>query len=183
MCETADHVDRVSNSTCFIQFPMKINNKITCRGATNLPVEVQDHTTLDYSFKAAIANTFPELPRAQCGSVVRWYMMLTCATSTAESHNSISEQAISLLKEIAAEIDKRWDPHCALLCTRFGLYGYPFEPEIFDFDFPNVSRQGPGSSVANVIRSSPTILPVTGLDIKRLSSIGGILNNKIRDFS
>ncbi|KMZ04446.1 baculoviral IAP repeat-containing protein 6 isoform X6 [Drosophila simulans] len=143
-------------------------------GATNLPAEVQVHTTLDYSFKAAIANTFPELPRAQCGSVVRWYMMLTCATSTAESHNSISEQAISLLKGIAAEIDKRWDPHCALLCTRFGLYGYPFEPEIFDFDFPNVSRQGPGSSVSNVIRSSPTILPVTGLDIKRLSSIDGV---------
>ncbi|XP_015009950.2 baculoviral IAP repeat-containing protein 6 isoform X4 [Drosophila erecta] len=145
-------------------------------GATNLPAEVQDHTTLDYSFKAAIANTFPELPRAQCGSVVRWYMMLTCATSTAESHNSISEQAISLLKDIAGEIEKRWDPHCALLSTRFGLYGYPFEPEIFDFDFPNVSRQGPGSSVAltNVIRSSSTILPVTGLDIKRLSSIDGV---------
>jgi len=148
------------------------------RGATNLPAEVQDHTTLDYSFKSAIANTFPELPRAQCGSVVRWYMMLTCATSTAQSHNSISELAINLLKDIAVEIDKRWDPHCALLATRFGLYGYPFEPEIFDFDFPNVSRQGPGSSVAltNVIRSSSTILPVTGLDIKRLSSIGCTLN-------
>ncbi|XP_037726370.1 baculoviral IAP repeat-containing protein 6 isoform X3 [Drosophila subpulchrella] len=145
-------------------------------GATNLPAEVQDHTTLDYSFKSAIANTFPELPRAQCGSVVRWYMMLTCATSTAQSHNSISELAINLLKDIAVEIDKRWDPHCALLATRFGLYGYPFEPEIFDFDFPNVSRQGPGSSVAltNVIRSSSTILPVTGLDIKRLSSIDGV---------
>lgn len=148
---------------------------LTSRGTTNLPAELQLHSTLDSSFKAAIANTFPELPRAQCGSVVRWYMMLTCATSTAESHNSISEQAIGLLKEIAGEIDKRWDPYCALLSTRFGLYGYPFEPEIFDFDFPNINRHGSSSSVAltNVIRSSATILPVTGLDIKRLSSIGG----------
>ncbi|XP_070137301.1 dual E2 ubiquitin-conjugating enzyme/E3 ubiquitin-protein ligase BIRC6 isoform X1 [Drosophila bipectinata] len=145
-------------------------------GTTNLPAELQLHTTLDSSFKAAIANTFPELPRAQCGSVVRWYMMLTCATSTAESHNSISEQAIALLKEIAGEMDKRWDPYCALLSTRFGLYGYPFEPEIFDFDFPNINRHGSSSSVAltNVIRSSATILPVTGLDIKRLSSIDGV---------
>ncbi|XP_070142867.1 dual E2 ubiquitin-conjugating enzyme/E3 ubiquitin-protein ligase BIRC6 isoform X3 [Drosophila kikkawai] len=145
-------------------------------GVTNLPAELQHHTTLDHSFKAAISNTFHELPRAQCGSVVRWYMMLTCATSTAESHNSISEQAIHMLKEISDEIDKRWDPYCALLSTRFGLYGFPFEPEIFDFDFPNINRHGSSSSVAltNVIRSSATILPVTGLDIKRLSSIDGV---------
>ncbi|XP_017867118.1 PREDICTED: baculoviral IAP repeat-containing protein 6 isoform X9 [Drosophila arizonae] len=145
-------------------------------GMANLPRELQKHSSLDVSIKTAISNTFHELPQAQCASVVRWYAMLTCATSTAESHNSISEYAINLLKEIATEIDKRWDPHCALLSTRFGLYGYPFEPEIFDFDFPNINRHGSSSSVAltNVIRSSATILPVTGLDIKRLSSIDGV---------
>ncbi|TDG43863.1 hypothetical protein AWZ03_009727 [Drosophila navojoa] len=145
-------------------------------GMANLPRELQKHASLDVSIKTAISNTFHELPQAQCASVVRWYAMLTCATSTAESHNSISEYAINLLKEITTEIDKRWDPHCALLSTRFGLYGYPFEPEIFDFDFPNINRHGSSSSVAltNVIRSSATILPVTGLDIKRLSSIDGV---------
>lgn len=144
------------------------------RGVANLPTELQKHATLDASIKTAITNTFHELPQARCGSAVRWYTMLTCATSTAESHNSISEYAINLLKDITSEIDKRWDPYCALLSTRFGLYGYPFEPEIFDFDFPNINRHGSSSSVAltNVIRSSATILPVTGLDIKRLSSIG-----------
>ncbi|XP_068153762.1 baculoviral IAP repeat-containing protein 6 isoform X3 [Drosophila tropicalis] len=149
---------------------------ILTEGVANLPVELQKHATLDTSMKTAIANTFHELPRAQCGSVVRWYTMLTCATSTAESHNSISEYAIGLLKDIANEIDKRWDPYCALLSTRFGLYGFPFEPEIFDFDFPNANRQGSSTPVAltNVIRSSATILPVTGLDIKRLSSIDGV---------
>ncbi|XP_064535866.1 baculoviral IAP repeat-containing protein 6 isoform X5 [Drosophila montana] len=145
-------------------------------GMANLPRELQKHASLDISIKTAITNTFHELPRAQCASVVRWYTMLTCATSTAESHNSISEYAINLLKDIASEIDKRWDPHCALLSTRFGLYGYPFEPEIFDFDFPNINRHGSSSAVAltSVIRSSATILPVTGLDIKRLSSIDGV---------
>ncbi|XP_015038690.2 baculoviral IAP repeat-containing protein 6 isoform X3 [Drosophila pseudoobscura] len=145
-------------------------------GVTNLPTELQLFTTLDYTIKEAITNTFHELPRAQTGSVVRWYTMLTCATSTAESNNSISEQAINLLKEIAGEIDKRWDPCCALLSTRFGLYGYPFEPEIFDFDFPNLNRHGISSPVAltNVIRSNSAILKVTALDIKRLSSIDGV---------
>ncbi|KAH8417362.1 hypothetical protein KR222_009764, partial [Zaprionus bogoriensis] len=145
-------------------------------GVANLPVELQKHATLDASIKTAITNTFHELPQARCGSAVRWYTMLTCATSTAESHNSISEYAINLLKDITSEIDKRWDPYCALLTTRFGLYGYPFEPEIFDFDFPNINRHGSSSSVAvtNVIRSSATILPVSGLDIKRLSSIDGV---------
>ncbi|XP_034488815.1 baculoviral IAP repeat-containing protein 6 [Drosophila innubila] len=145
-------------------------------GVANLPAELQKHATLDTTIKMAITNTFYELPQARCGSVVRWYTMLACATSTAESHNSISEYAINLLKDISNEIDKRWDPHCALLSTRFGLYGFPFEPEIFDFDFPNINRHGSSSSVAltNVIRSSATILPVTGLDIKRLSSIDGV---------
>ncbi|XP_062126380.1 baculoviral IAP repeat-containing protein 6 isoform X3 [Drosophila sulfurigaster albostrigata] len=146
-------------------------------GVGNLPTELQKQATLDSSIKTAISNTFCELPQARCGSVVRWYTMLACATSTAESHNSISEYAINLLKDISSEIDKRWDPHCALLSTRFGLYGFPFEPEIFDFDFPNINRNGSSSSsmgLTNVIRSSATILPVTGLDIKRLSSIDGV---------
>ncbi|XP_030370289.1 baculoviral IAP repeat-containing protein 6 isoform X2 [Scaptodrosophila lebanonensis] len=146
-------------------------------GAANLPIELQKHSTLDNTIKTAISNTFNEISQADCGSVVRWYTMLTCATSTAESHNSISEMAINLLKDIANEIDKRWDPYCALLSTRFGLYGFPFEPEIFDFDFPNTNRNGSSASpmgVSSVIRSSASILPVTTLDIKRLSSIDGV---------
>lgn len=84
----------------------------------NLPTEIQNHSTLDIAIKESIANTFNELPSAKYASVVRWYTMLACATSTPESHNGISELCIKLLVEISKEIEKRWDPYGALMGTR-----------------------------------------------------------------
>nr|XP_014092668.2 baculoviral IAP repeat-containing protein 6 isoform X3 [Bactrocera oleae] len=145
-------------------------------GICSLPVEVQSHSTLDVAIKDAVANTFNELPRAKFASVVRWYAMLACATSTLESHNGISELCVKLLAEIAKEIDVRWDPYCSLLSTRFGLYGFPFEPEIFDYDLPNVNKSNVvlPSSLMNMIRSNAGLMQAAGLDIKKLCSIDGV---------
>ncbi|XP_054081324.1 baculoviral IAP repeat-containing protein 6 isoform X3 [Zeugodacus cucurbitae] len=145
-------------------------------GICSLPVEVQSHSTLDVAIKDAVANTFNELPRAKFASVVRWYAMLACATSTLESHNGISELCVKLLTEIAKEIDVRWDPYCSLLSTRFGLYGFPFEPEIFDYDLPNVNKSNVvlPSSLMNMIRSNAGLMQAAGLDIKKLCSIDGV---------
>ncbi|XP_054725362.1 baculoviral IAP repeat-containing protein 6 isoform X3 [Anastrepha obliqua] len=145
-------------------------------GICSLPVEVQSHSTLDVAIKDAVANTFNELPRAKFASVVRWYAMLACATSTLESHNGISELCVKLLTEITQEIDGRWDPYCSLLSTRFGLYGFPFEPEIFDYDLPNVNKSNVAlpSSLMNMIRSNAGLMQAAGLDIKKLCSIDGV---------
>ena len=85
----------------------------------NLPPEIQNHSTLDIAIKDAVANTFKELPSAKYASVVRWYTMLACGTSTPESHNGISELCIKLLVDISKEIEKRWDPYGALMGTRY----------------------------------------------------------------
>ncbi|XP_036324883.1 baculoviral IAP repeat-containing protein 6 isoform X2 [Rhagoletis pomonella] len=145
-------------------------------GICSLPVEVQSHSTLDVAIKDAVANTFNELPRAKFASVVRWYAMLACATSTLESHNGISELCVKLLAEITREIDGRWDPYCSLLSTRFGLYGFPFEPEIFDYDLPNVNKSNVTlpTSLMNMIRSNAGLMQAAGLDIKKLCSIDGV---------
>ncbi|XP_067616443.1 baculoviral IAP repeat-containing protein 6 isoform X2 [Eurosta solidaginis] len=145
-------------------------------GICSLPVEVQSHSTLDVAIKDAVANTFNELPSAKFASVVRWYSMLACATSTMESHNGISELCVKLLTDIAQEIDGRWDPYCSLLSTRFGLYGFPFEPEIFDYDLPNINKNNVAlpSSLINMIRSNAGLMQAAGLDIKKLCSIDGV---------
>uniref|UniRef100_W8AIN7 Dual E2 ubiquitin-conjugating enzyme/E3 ubiquitin-protein ligase BIRC6 n=1 Tax=Ceratitis capitata TaxID=7213 RepID=W8AIN7_CERCA len=145
-------------------------------GICSLPVEIQSHSTLDVAIKDAVANTFNELPRAKFASVVRWYAMLACATSTLESHNGISELCVKLLTEIAKEIEVRWDPYCSLLSTRFGLYGFPFEPEIFDYDLPNINKSNVTlpTSLMNMIRSNAGLMQAAGLDIKKLCSIDGV---------
>lgn len=147
-----------------------------------MPPELITKMKFSLAIKDAITQTLPDLPIAKYSSVIRWFTMLTCSTSTAESHNSISEICIKLLMEIAKEIDNRWDPNCSLLGTRFGLYSYPFEPELFDFDLPNLNKNNVASpsTLVNIIRSNAGLLQSSGMDFKKLSSIGWLLQPKLK---
>ncbi|XP_055907013.1 baculoviral IAP repeat-containing protein 6 isoform X1 [Eupeodes corollae] len=149
---------------------------ILTEGVRNLPTELQTKIKFDVSLKNAITATLPDLISSKYSSVVRWFILLTCSTSTADSHNSISEICVKLLMDITNEIEKRWDPYCSLLGTRFGLYGFPFEPELFDVDLPNMSKNNTSSpnTLVNIIRSNAGLLQSQGMDFKKLSSIDGV---------
>ncbi|KAL9897854.1 dual E2 ubiquitin-conjugating enzyme/E3 ubiquitin-protein ligase BIRC6-like isoform 3-T4 [Glossina fuscipes fuscipes] len=145
-------------------------------GICNLPTEIQAHTTLDVAMRDAIANTFNELPLAKYASVVSWYATLTWVTSTLKCYHGIPELCIKLLTEISQEMNKRWDPYGALLGTRFGLYGFPFEPEIFDYDLTNVNKNNVNFSsiLTTIIRTNAGVFHAGGIDLKKLSSIDGV---------
>lgn len=52
------------------------------------------------------------------------------------SHTSLATQCITLLCQVAHEIHNRTNPYHLLLRSRFGLFGTPLEPELFDVDPP-----------------------------------------------
>ncbi|XP_073817547.1 BIR repeat containing ubiquitin-conjugating enzyme isoform X2 [Musca autumnalis] len=145
-------------------------------GFCNLPANSKGSSKLDVALRNAIATTFNELPFAKHASVVRWYVMLACITSTNKTYNGISEMCVKLLVDISEEIKRRWDPYGALIGTRFGLYGFPFEPDIFDYDLPNVNKNNVNfsSTLMNIIRNNAGLVQAAGIDIKKLCSIDGV---------
>ncbi|XP_037827973.1 baculoviral IAP repeat-containing protein 6 isoform X2 [Lucilia sericata] len=145
-------------------------------GFCNLPLAIKPSSKLDTALRDAIYNTFNELPLAKHASVVRWYVMLACITSSNKTYNSISEMCVKLLMDISEEINRRWDPYGALIGTRFGLYGFPFEPDIFDYDLPNVNKNNVNftSTLMNIIRNNAGLVQAAGIDIKKLCSIDGV---------
>lgn len=58
--------------------------------------------------------------------------------------------------------------------SRFGLYGFPFEAEIFDFDMMNINKNivNFSSILTTYIRTNAGVFHTGGLDIKKLTSIG-----------
>ncbi|XP_055530487.1 baculoviral IAP repeat-containing protein 6 isoform X3 [Wyeomyia smithii] len=100
-------------------------------GAQNM-IDKDVCNSFEKSLKQAIITCLPEIINSNHAGALRWFTMLISGASTYDSHGLISEKCIFLLTEVASEMRKRSNPYTALLRTRFGLYGSPFEAEIFD---------------------------------------------------
>lgn len=53
-----------------------------------------------------------------------------------DSISQLTTKCINLLTRIACELHKRTNPYHLLLRSRYGLYGTPLEPELFDIEPP-----------------------------------------------
>lgn len=78
-------------------------------------------------------------------SGLQWIFALLLKVSTKDKEKLISSKCISLLSKISSELEKRTNPYHLLLRGRYGLYGTPLEPELFDIEPPPYVRGG-GSS-------------------------------------
>ncbi|XP_058811824.1 baculoviral IAP repeat-containing protein 6 isoform X3 [Topomyia yanbarensis] len=104
---------------------------VALEGAQNM-IDKDVCNSFEKALKQAIITCLPEIINSNHAGALRWFTLLISGASTTDSHGSISEKCISLLKDVANEMRKRSNPYTALLRTRFGLYGSPFEAEIFD---------------------------------------------------
>ncbi|XP_053681780.1 baculoviral IAP repeat-containing protein 6 isoform X2 [Sabethes cyaneus] len=100
-------------------------------GAQNI-IDKDVCNSFEKSLKQAIITCLPEIINSNHAGALRWFTLLISGASTSDSHGPISEKCVFLLTEVANEMRKRSNPYVALLRTRFGLYGSPFEAEIFD---------------------------------------------------
>lgn len=108
-------------------------------GAQNMPATEQCQV-FEEALKFAITGALPHVVKSEHAGALRWFTLLISGTSTLDAQNEIAEQSVALLVTLAQEIVTRNDPYTMLLRSRFGLYGLPFEPELFDAELPNLSK-------------------------------------------
>ncbi|XP_055591797.1 baculoviral IAP repeat-containing protein 6-like isoform X1 [Uranotaenia lowii] len=117
---------------------------VALEGAQNM-IDKDGCNQFEKTLKQAIVTCLPEIVDSQHAGALRWFTLLISGTSTSDSHSPISEHCISLLKDVAIEMNKRASPYAALLRTRFGLYGSPFDAEIFESQ-PSSGMRNPNLS-------------------------------------
>jgi baculoviral IAP repeat-containing protein 6 (apollon) len=111
----------------------------TMHGAQNI-VDQKQCFSFDLALKNSILASIPDIIQTTHAGAVRWFTMLISATSNAESQGAISTALMKLLIEVLNEISERPNPMNSILQSRFGLYGMPFESELFDAELPSIGR-------------------------------------------
>lgn len=116
----------------------------TLHGAQNI-VDQKQCFSFEVAMKNSILASIPNITKTTHAGAVRWFTMLITATSNVESQASISTALMKLLIEVLEEIGNRPNPMNSILQSRFGLYGMPFESELFDSELPSIGRNSSAS--------------------------------------
>lgn len=120
----------------------------------------------------AIIKCLPDVVNCNNAGALRWFALLISGTTLAENHLSIADHCLTLLKSVAEELQKRNNPYTALLRTRFGLHGSPFDSEVFDAQLMD-GRVAFGGGVAYPFGCGPS---TNGLSMNGGSSSAGCTN-------
>ncbi|XP_060789213.1 baculoviral IAP repeat-containing protein 6 isoform X4 [Neoarius graeffei] len=94
----------------------------------------------------ALLDNMPYLPAAATGGSVYWYFVLLNYVKD-EDLASCSTACASLLTAASRQLQERLTPLEALLQTRYGLYGSPFDPVLFDLEVSGASCKNSYSSI------------------------------------
>lgn len=132
----------------------------TLHGALNIVDQIQCFN-FEMSLKNSILAAVPNIVKTSHAGAVRWFAMLISATSNAESQAAISTALMKLLIEVLEEIANRPSQMNSILQSRFGLYGMPFESELFDSELPSVGRNT-SASYCNVFYTKTGATTTTG---------------------
>lgn len=94
----------------------------------------------DYKVLQALLNCLPDVSQIWSAGSLHWLVVLMLKVTRGNSHSPLVSQCISLLTQIAYEIYNRTNSYHLLLRSRFGLFGTPLEPELFDVDPPTPAK-------------------------------------------
>lgn len=111
----------------------------TMHGAQNI-VDQKQCFSFEVALKSSILSSIPDIAKTTHAGAIRWFTMLISATSNAESQGAISTALMKLLIDVLNEISERPNAMNSILQSRFGLYGMPFESELFDTELPSIGR-------------------------------------------
>lgn len=111
----------------------------TMHGAQNI-VDQKQCFSFEVALKNSILTAIPDIIKTTHAGAVRWFTMLISATSNSESQGAISTALMKLLIDVLNEISERPNSMNSILQSRFGLYGMPFESELFDAELPSIGR-------------------------------------------
>lgn len=135
---------------CFIISGRSIAHKcmrliVTClNGAQNI------NETVGERFNNSILNSLLQLldkiyeTKSACG--FQWIVTLLQKVTTKSKEYQVIDKCVEILIKITAELNKRKNPYHFVLRSRYGLYGTPLEPELFDIEAPYNVRAGNSST-------------------------------------
>lgn len=113
----------------------------TLHGARNM-VDQKPCYNFEVTLKKAILSSIPDILKITHAGSLRWFTLLIAATTNNESQGPISIEITKLLIDVLNEMSKRTNTLNSLLQSRFGLYGMPFEADIFDTELPVFGKNG-----------------------------------------
>ncbi|KAK9728572.1 Inhibitor of Apoptosis domain [Popillia japonica] len=105
----------------------------------------------------ALVTILDTIQQIKSAGSLQWLIILIYKVAQ-ESHSIIlASKCIDLLTKISDELTKRTNPYHLLLRSRFGLYGTPLEPELFDMDVPPTAKASSSSITYASVVSGETI--------------------------
>lgn len=84
----------------------------------------------------ALLNLLSDIEQIQSAGGLQCIMLLLYKVMNQEHLQELTTKCLSLLFRISDELMKRTNQYHLILRSRFGLYGTPFEPELFDIEPP-----------------------------------------------
>ncbi|XP_066281905.1 baculoviral IAP repeat-containing protein 6-like isoform X5 [Branchiostoma lanceolatum] len=119
--------------------------------------------TFNVALLHALLDCLPLTPHAASAGALHWYFTLFNHVKLMDV-DAIGGTCVSLLSELSEQLNSRMLPQHALLRARFGLYGTPFEPVLFDIDQSIASKAGTGSTLDELLAMADNINNPTGKD-------------------
>nr|KAG5700865.1 hypothetical protein BaRGS_012272 [Batillaria attramentaria] len=128
----------------------------------------------------ALIECLPLLVGCSSAGSMKWFFTVLNRVKCMDA-SLVARSATDLLNAVSAQYHRNFSPLHALLKTRYGLYGNPFDVDMFDMDLPHNLRQPPAppSSYASATAkststfggpSTSSAIPTVGLSATASSS-------------
>ncbi|XP_059157271.1 baculoviral IAP repeat-containing protein 6-like isoform X2 [Physella acuta] len=126
-----------------------------CMEYTKLSSDPDLAHTFNHSLMQALLDCFPLLPLCTSSGAMRWFFTLLNRVKCMDME-TVAEKCCDLLLSLSKQYNSRTQQQHALLKTRYGLYGNPFEAELFDMELSSITKPNtsPGSATPNTIFSN-----------------------------
>ncbi|KAG5886808.1 hypothetical protein JTB14_031450 [Gonioctena quinquepunctata] len=129
-----------------------------CSGAENINAESGER--FSSSVLTSIFSILDYINEIKSAAGLQWLFCLLLKVTSRNKESQIASKCTSLLSRISNELVKRSNPYHLLLRGRYGLYGTPMEPELFDIGPPPYVK-GENSSTYLVTSNSANPQPGT----------------------
>ncbi|XP_070181060.1 dual E2 ubiquitin-conjugating enzyme/E3 ubiquitin-protein ligase BIRC6-like isoform X3 [Littorina saxatilis] len=133
--------------SCFIEAPRTTAHKCArllalCIEYAKMSDDIDLAPSFSFQLLQAQVDCLPLL--VSCGSAgsLKWFFVLLNRVKCMDP-SLVARATTDLLNAVSSQYHRNMSPHHSLLKTRYGLYGNPFDMDMFDVELPHNLRQPP----------------------------------------
>ncbi|XP_066259587.1 baculoviral IAP repeat-containing protein 6 isoform X2 [Euwallacea similis] len=128
-----------------------------CRGAKNINKSLGDH--FNSSVLNSLLSIMSHIKQIKSAAGLHWLLCLLLKVTKKDNEQLVTSKCVELLTEVSNDLIQRSNPYHLLLRSRYGLYGVPTEPELFDVDPPQFAKGSSTSSTPSPYIISSNVIP------------------------